>query len=340
MGMRRIVGGHAAVLVGLAMAAMLAVAASAAGDKLVKVSSDPYTDVDPGAQHKTQVEPDTFASGKTSVAVFQTGRVFSGGSTDVGWATSTDAGKTWKHGFLPGITHFEQGGTYSRASDPSVAYDAKHDVWMVSTLGISPGTDVLVSRSTDGGLTWKDPVRVAPGGADKNWTVCDNSESSPLFGNCYTEWDTPTILMSTSSDGGKTWGPSTPTQGNATGVGGQPLVQPDGTVVVPISSSSFGSINAFRSTNGGSTWSAIVPVATVMDHPVAGSMRSEPIISAELDQNGKVYVVWQDCRFRSGCPSNDIVLSTSTDGVSWSQPTRIPIDPVSSTVDHFIPGLG
>jgi hypothetical protein len=50
-------------------------------------------------------------------------------------------------------------------------------------------------------------------------------------------------------------------------------------------------------------------------------------------------VVWQDCRFRTGCASNDIVLSTSTDGVNWAAVQRIPIDPVASTADHFIPGL-
>ena len=51
-------------------------------------------------------------------------------------------------------------------------------------------------------------------------------------------------------------------------------------------------------------------------------------------------MVWEDCRFRSGCATNDLVYSTSTDGVSWSAVTRIPIDETSSTVDHFIPGIG
>src|SRR5207237_3805069 len=54
---------------------------------------------------------------------------------------------------------------------------------------------------------------------------------------------------------------------------------------------------------------------------------------------GTIYVVWQDCRFRSGCSANDIVLSKSSDGVIWTRPTRIPIDGVTSTVDHFIPGI-
>jgi hypothetical protein len=45
--------------------------------------------------------------------------------------------------------------------------------------------------------------------------------------------------------------------------------------------------------------------------------------------------VWHDCRFRPSCTANDIVLSTSTDGVTWSAPSRVTTGPSS-----FIPGLG
>ena len=58
-----------------------------------------------------------------------------------------------------------------------------------------------------------------------------------------------------------------------------------------------------------------------------------------IDSAGVVYVVWPDCRFRSGCSSNDIVISTSSDGVSWAAPVRVPIDSVTSTVDHFLPAI-
>ena len=75
-------------------------------------------------------------------------------------------------------------------------------------------------------------------------------------------------------------------------------------------------------------------------HGVAGGMRDPPLPSAEVDGGGKVYVAWHDCSFRAGCSQNDIVMSTSTDGVSWSSLIRIPIDPVNSTVDHFLPGIG
>ena len=50
-------------------------------------------------------------------------------------------------------------------------------------------------------------------------------------------------------------------------------------------------------------------------------------------------MVWQDSRFEPGGDANDIVLSTSADGTTWSPVTRIPIDPVGSGVDHFLPGL-
>jgi len=32
-------------------------------------------------------------------------------------------------------------------------------------------------------------------------------------------------------------------------------------------------------------------------------------------------------------------MSTSTDGIKWTAPVRIPIDPTNSGADHFIPGL-
>ena len=44
---------------------------------VTQVSQDIFTDAQ--AQHNTEVEPDTFASGSTIVSAFQVGRVFGGG---------------------------------------------------------------------------------------------------------------------------------------------------------------------------------------------------------------------------------------------------------------------
>ena len=32
---------------------------------------------------------------------------------------------------------------------------------------------------------------------------------------------------------------------------------------------------------------------------------------------------WQDCRFRAGCTANDVVVSRSADGKTWSAPVRV-----------------
>jgi hypothetical protein len=330
------------------VALSLGVASAVAGHaqvSLTQISSDPFT-VGPG-QHATEVEPHMLANGTTLVAAFQTGRISPGGATAIGWATSTNGGSTWTNGFLPGLTTGYGGGPYNAASDAAVAYDAKHEVWMIATLPIlntsTTTNGVAVSRSTNGGLTWGNAALIGPmvQASDKNWIACDNTSTSPFYGNCYVEWDNydngDELLMSTSTDGGLTWGPATPSGSGSDGTGGQQLAQPNGTVVVPILTSG---LSAFTSTNGGASWSAPVTISNLQWHKDAGGIRSLPLPSAAQDGTGTVYVVWEDCRFRSRCSTNDLVYSTSTDGVHWSAVTRLPIDPTTSTVDHFIPGIG
>ena len=331
-----------ASLVVVVLVAGLAVAASVYAGSVIAtpISADPYTNA--SSQHRTQLEPDSFGYGSTVVATFQTGRFFDGGSSNIGWATTTNAGRTWSTGMLPSTTIFATpAGPWARISDPAVAYDPLHDVWMISTLAIDAsvsGAAVLTSRSTDGGLTWQNPVTTAtsPGTfLDKNWIVCDTWPQSPHYGNCYQEWDDSRMTMSVSTDGGLTWG--APKFPGGSGVGGQPVVQPNGNVVVPYEGGA--GISAFRSTDGGATWQPPVGVSGVSEHGVNGNLRTSPLPSAEVAGDGKVYVAWQDCGFRSGCSANDIVYSTSTDGVAWTPKTRVPIDPTNSNVDHFIPGF-
>jgi hypothetical protein len=306
---------------------------------LTKVSHDIYTDSQ--AQHKTEVEPDVFSSGSTIVSAFQVGRVFGGGASNIGWATSKNGGATWSHGYLPGITG-NAGGPFGQASDATVAFDAKAKVWLIASLGVGSSVPVLVSRSTNGGTAWGKPVTVAGGSTDKDWIVCDDTTSSPHYGNCYAEYDLPgggdSVQMRTSTDGGATWGAAKAPAGGATGLGGQPLVLANGDVVVPYEG--FSGIRSFRSTDGGGSWSATSLVSSISHHTVAGSLRESPLPSAAIDAAGTVYVAWADCRFRSGCSSNDIVIAKSTSETTWAAPFRVPIDATSSGADHFVPGLG
>jgi hypothetical protein len=340
---------YCAAAIAGAVAAVLAAGSAHAQVALKRVSQDPFANTT--SQHATEVEPDTFAFGNTVVAAFQVGRFFDGGATDIGFARSLDGGATWTQGFLPGLTSTAGATTaFERVSDPSVAYDPKHNVWLVSSIPILPTSldvpKVFVSRSTDGGATFGDPVSIPPPAKkvslDKNWTVCDTHPSSPFYGNCYTEFDNfgegDLEYMSTSRDGGATWSDPVVPLGNPKGLGGQPVVRPNGTVIVPFESLK-GTIGSFRSTDGGATWSRETAVSRISFHAVAGDLRTSPLPTAEIDGAGRVYVAWEDCRFEPRCTANDIVFSSSADGVSWSAVRRVPTDAVGGNVDHFIPGL-
>jgi hypothetical protein len=321
---------------------------------LTRVSSDPFTNTT--SQHATEVEPDTFSNGSTVVAAFQVGRFFNGGGTDIGFARSTDGGASYTTTHvLPGLTATSGlGGTtgapFERVSDASVAFDASHHTWLISSIPIMSSLlvpTVFTNRSTDGGVTWSTPSSIPQPAAqkvnlDKNWIVCDNTVASPHYGNCYTEFDnnaeTDLEEMSTSTDGGVTWSQPVSPQGNPHGLGGQPVVQPNGTVIVPFETIT-GKEAAFQSTDGGATWSHASTIASIAFNTVGGGLRTSPLPSAEIDGAGNVYVAWEDCRFRVKCGSNDIVFSSSSDGTTWSAVKRIPIDPVTSGADHFIPGL-
>jgi hypothetical protein len=337
-------------LSGFAIFALLFAAGTLAAQvPLTQISTDTFTNTT--SQHETEVEPASYSVGSKIVSVFQVGRFTDGGSSDIGFSTSSDGGTTWTNGMLPGITTIQGTGKYDRASDASVTYNVKYKHWLAEVLALSAsgspqGAAVLVSSSTDG-ITWNNPVTVSlvesGGYYDKPWIGCDNNAASPFFGNCYIDWDDfsqgDLIQMSTSTNGGRSWSKKQSTAGSGFGTGGVPLVQPNGTVIVPLNDPFLANVLAFKSTNGGVSWTSPVTVAPIFEHGVAGGMRALDLIGAQMDAAGTVYVVWADCSFRAGCSSNDIVMSTSSDGTTWTAPARIPIDPLTSKVDHFTPGL-
>ena len=184
---------------------------------------------------------------------------------------------------------------------------------------------MLVSRSTDGGLTFGPPKVVNASGDfnDKNWSVCDDSASSPFYGHCYTEFDDFTKLnrvqLSTSTDGGLTWGAARTTPDHTCVIGGEPLVQSNGTVVMPIDDCLETAILSIRSTDGGNTLTKPVLAAQLLNDGHPGAIRSPDLPSAEIDKSGRVYVVWSDCRFEAACSApigtNDLLLISSADGI-------------------------
>src|SRR5256714_13116702 len=190
------------------------VAAASAGPKLVqdiKTGSDKLGSLTPASPDPIQdyVQPDTEiepsiavnpANPKNVVTVYQEGRIADGGDATNGFATSTDGGKSWRTGELPGLTTYPgQGGVFERASDAVVAFGPNNVVYANSLVfdfnnndGLRSGIAVNVSK--DGGLHWGPPVLLQDdllGGLnDKNWIVVDNS-SAPghHLGRVYVVWD-------------------------------------------------------------------------------------------------------------------------------------------------------
>jgi hypothetical protein len=122
-------------------------------------------------------------------------------------------------------------------SDPVTVFDVKHGTTIHSSLSYqvqhAAGAetcdgDLLVSPSTDGGLTWLKPVLIDDGIGcdfsktqlfnDKPWIVTDNYPSSRYYGRTYITWskfastdgnyDSSAIWEAHSDDGGFSW--STP----------------------------------------------------------------------------------------------------------------------------------
>jgi hypothetical protein len=228
-----------------------------------------------------------------------------------------------------------------------VAYDPKHNQWMIASIaldGAFTGRAVILSRSAAPGTAWGPPSTVWLAGSnsqvDQSWIVCDSWAVSPYYGNCYVEWSDPLqgnqFHMLRSADGGLTWTVSSVP--NEAVVGGQPVVQPSGTVVVPITG--VAGLDSYVSTNGGSSYAGPYPINTIITHGALGMRDGARLASAEVDGSGKVYVAWMDCRFRPSCGADDIVLSTSSDGKTWSAPARIPAVPLSSPIELFLPGFG
>jgi hypothetical protein len=94
-----------------------------------------------------------------------------------------------------------------------------------------------------------------------------------------------------------------------------------------------------RSTDGGATFTPPVPVADQRQANIP-DLRAPALPSAEIAQDGTIYIAWADCRFTPSCSGNGMVYSSSADGIAWTAPAAIPVGPASATTSYFVPGLG
>ncbi|HEV8579592.1 MAG TPA: sialidase family protein [Thermoanaerobaculia bacterium] len=331
--------------------------ARAAAGRAVRISQDILEPNGSAAQPETQAEPFIALDPEREthlLAGFQESRFANGGARALAYAVSTDGGKSWNEGLIPGLT-FATGGRFERASDPWVAFGPGGRAYYASIAfhERAPDNAVMVSASDDGGQTWGPPVAVrseAIDFCDKEAVVVDTRADSPFFGRVYVGWDTVVAnqrqpaLISHSDNGGASFTTQVTIHDRGSNLGVFPVVAPGGVVHAFWARYTFSGnrlltvdLQTARSTDGGDTWSPAATVSKLLTAGVFGLRTGENLPSAAVDpRNGDLYVVWQDQRFSPGV--DQIVLAKSTDGgETWSGPRLVSDGP--KTAAAFTPAV-
>ena len=287
------------------------------------------------------------------VTAWQQDRWSNGSARGLAVATSFDGGETWQQVPLPGLT-LCSGGPFLRATDPWLSFAPDGTLFHMA-LGVDGRigrSAMLVQKSTDGGLSWSEPITLVddlfPLFNDKNTLTADPTDSRFV----YATWDRLDFangggpaLLARSTDGGESFEPVSVVYDPgpaAQTIGAQIVVLPDGTVlnffsdVIFLPTAPFFqlTISLKYSIDKGASWlpsgdpipvSVIQSTFAVVDPETATPVRDANIIfDVAVDpKDGTLYTVWQDARFNNG-QHDAIALSVSTDGgFTWSSPVQI-----------------
>jgi hypothetical protein len=221
------------------------------------------------------------------------------GTAGLAAGVTFDAGQTWRNVAIPGMTQCT-GGTETQAFDPWLSFAPNGNLYSIGIAEGLKGTDeLLVSKSTDGGLSWGSPIQInAPGNSGNGYgSVNDDKPSitadptNPNF--VYATWaefndskplkaNSAETMFARSTDGGLTWQPEQAIHtapGTDFNWGNQIVVLPNGTLIDAFTEGDINNNNQMaltllRSTDHGQTWSA--PIQAVVQEPLVVAHSSPP----------------------------------------------------------------
>jgi hypothetical protein len=269
---------------------------------------------------------------------------------------------------LPGFgTLASQLGVPGLASDgdPAIAFSRDGVAYYASLAGVrgtTAGDLLTVSRSSDEGASWSDPVLATDKTNpvdfnDKEAVWVDKSPTSAFAGNVYVSWTlfigvpgkAEPIAFSRSTDGGKTFSPAQKLSAsyNNNQIGGRQgsTIRTDANGNIYVVWESGVTINGTKtsaqvfaeSSDGGVSFSKPAVISPVVDLPSplpGSSFRNDSFPAVDIDQvSGTVYVAWTD--FRGG--RGQVMLSTSADGGSTWSPAMLVLDVAGRSA--FFPGV-
>ncbi len=220
-------------------------------------------------------------------------------------------------------------------------------VWCAAVPGASDRDfDILVARSEDNGATWTDPALLDPSAVDPPEIEDDfhpfvvTDRAGHWVATWYTHddhggtlGDDTDILVSRSTDNGATWTPSAPLNSDATTDttgDNTPSIATDGAglwVAVwhkKVTEEGDYDIYTSHSTDNGETWSPL----SLLHDDMADDAGYDGSPSITTDNNGHWVVVWNsdDPLGDTIGVDMDILVSTSTDGLTWSGPAPLNSD--------------
>lgn len=142
-----------------------------------------------------------------------------------------------------------------------------------------------------------------------------------------------------SDDHGRSWSQLITISAATSGTSGaQPVVLNDGTLLDVYEGGTNQSllIRAQRSTDGGVHFSRPVDVAVDLASMSPDFRDGADLPNVTVDRStGRIYTVWADQRFRRD-GDNDVVLTSSSDGLHWSRVQRVTSGPTGDGMDHFM----